>query len=74
MWLESAIAGLEIELAEVQERDYICRGSDQLYNSCKESRGYICKDSPEDYSTWKRMIFVEGLMHNKLTYVTLVTW
>ena len=31
-------------------RDYICRGSDQLYNSCKESGDYICKGSFEDYS------------------------
>ena len=41
-------------------RDYICRGSDQLYNSCKESGDYICKGSFEDYSVQKRMILVKG--------------
>ena len=42
---------LEIMLVEVQQQDHICRGSDQLYNSCKESRDYICKGSPVDYPT-----------------------
>ena len=51
---------LEIIFVEVQQRDHICRGSDQLYNSCKESGDYNCKGSIEDFSVQKRMILVKG--------------
>ena len=51
---------LEIIFVEAQQRDHICRGSEQLYNSCKESADYICIGSFEDYSEQKRMIIVKG--------------
>ena len=36
---------LDIIFVEVQQRDRICRGSDQLYKSYKETGDYICKGS-----------------------------
>ena len=51
---------LETTFVEVQQRDHICRGSDQLYNSYKESGDYICEGSLEDYLVQKNMILVKG--------------
>ena len=51
---------LEIIFVKVQQRDHACRGSDQLYNSCKDPGDYICKGSFEDSSEQKRMILVSG--------------
>ena len=50
----------EIIFVEVPQRDHICRGSDQLYNSCKESADYICEGLFEDYSVLKKMILVKS--------------
>ena len=52
----------DIIFVEVQQRDHIRRGSDQLYNSCKEFGDYICKVSSGDYSIQKRKILVRGRM------------
>ena len=63
----------KIIFVEVQQRDHICRGSDQLHNSCNESGDYNCKGSFEDYLVQKRMIPVEGhsiLRKQRKKYVT----
>ena len=57
----------DILFVEVQQRDDICRRSDKLYNSCKESDDFICKGSSKDYSVQIIMILINGRFLIRLT-------